>query len=69
MEPPSSISSDKRMKPEGGSDDYRLHPYLSDSLLIITRPSEENAEGLYVVCAYSAKSGLSYIGTMGGDYS
>ena len=57
------------MMPDGASDDGRSHPYSNDSMFIITRPSEVNEEGLYVVCIYSLRTGLSYIGTILGNFS
>ena len=55
MEPPSSISTNRENIAGPHADDP-----LSCSLT-----ADEPSEGGYVVCAYNARTGLSFIGTTG----
>ncbi len=62
MEPPSSINSDQGNTTGPLSEDPLSKSVFTDSYFVITRPSEENSSEGYVVCIYSARTGLTYIG-------
>ena len=62
VEPPSHISQDFSSAAESLSED----PLSGYIFMVVDTPSEE--EG-YLVCAYSARTGLSYIGRAGGPVS
>lgn len=65
MEPPSSISTNRENIAGPHADDPLSCSLTPDSYLIVTRSADEPSEGGYVVCAYNARTGLSFIGTTG----
>ncbi len=66
MEPPSSINSDQSVKAGPHSDDPLPESVNStESFLIVTHPCEDEPGSGFVVCAYSALTGLKYVGTTG----
>ena len=65
MEPPSSINTNRDAVAGPLSDDPLSCRLTEDSYLIVSRPEDEDLSGGYVVCAYSAGTGLSYLGTTG----
>ncbi len=59
MEPPSHI-----MSPDAGVAETLSDDPLSESVLIILSEASRDTAGVkYSVCAYSARTGLSYIGS------
>ena len=64
MEPPSPTNADQAHKADRISDDPLLQDIFSDTFLVVTRPAGEDdpGEGNWTVCAYSARTGLSYLG-------
>ena len=58
MEPPSPIVKDQKIAADQTSDD----PLSSNVYMIMGDTSGESQEG-FAVCAWSAHTGLSYIGT------
>lgn len=58
MEPPSPIIKDQKIAADQTSDD----PLSSNVYMIMGDTSGESQEG-FAVCAWSARTGLSYIGT------
>ncbi|MDD6253174.1 MAG: hypothetical protein ACI3ZO_10345 [Candidatus Cryptobacteroides sp.] len=65
MEPPSSVNNDQTMPAGKPADDPLSDCINSDTYLIVTRCPEEDQDGEYVVCGYSPRTGLSYIGRSG----
>ena len=63
MEPPRSIKADPGNLTGQISDDPLSRTLSHDSFLIVTRPVDEDGlDETFVVCAYSAQTGLSYLG-------
>ena len=60
MEPPSPILTEQKTTADQTSDD----PLSRNIYMIMGDASGEDREGVYV-CAWSARTGLSYIGSMG----
>ena len=58
VEPPSPILKDQKISADQTSDD----PLSRDIYMIMGDTSGESQEG-FAVCAWSARTGLSYIGT------
>ena len=58
MEPPSPIVNDQKITADQTSDD----PLSNNIYMIMGDASGESQEG-FAVCAWSARTGLSYIGT------
>ncbi|MGM9786296.1 MAG: hypothetical protein ACI3ZS_05605 [Candidatus Cryptobacteroides sp.] len=58
MEPPSPILTEQKLTTDQQSDDPLSQPIY----MIMGGTSEANEEG-FSVCAWSARTGLSYIGT------
>ena len=58
MEPPSPILKDQKISADQASDD----PLSQNIYMIVGESSGEGQEG-FSVCAWSARTGLSYIGT------
>jgi len=58
VEPPSPIVKDQKIATDQTSED----PLSSNVYMIMGDTSGESQEG-FVVCAWSARTGLSYIGT------
>jgi len=58
VEPPSPIIKDQKIAADQTSDD----PLSSNVYMIMGDTSGESQEG-FAVCAWSARTGLSYIGT------
>ncbi|MBQ2919108.1 MAG: hypothetical protein IJE61_07830 [Bacteroidales bacterium] len=59
MEPPSPIVKEQKISADQMSDDP-----LSDNIyMVMGSASDEGQEGGFCVCAWSARTGLSYIGT------
>ena len=66
MEPPSSVNNDRTM-PAGQPADDPLSDFInSDTYLIVTSCPEDDQDRSYIVCEYSPRTGLAYIGTGGG---
>lgn len=62
MEPPSSINTENGMLAGQQSDDpSRAIPV--ESYLVVSRQDEQSSDDRLVVCAYSALTGLAYLGT------
>ena len=58
MEPPSPIVKDQNIKADQKSDDP-----LSNNLYMIMGGTSDESQEVFSVCAWSARTGLSYIGT------
>ena len=59
MEPPSPIAIEQKVSADQMSDD----PLSSSVFMIMGSASDECQKGGFCVCAWSAHTGLSYIGT------
>ena len=59
VEPPSPILKDQKISADQMSDD----PLSNSVFMVMGSTSDEGQEGGYCVCAWSAHTGLSYIGT------
>ena len=59
MEPPSPIAIEQKVSADQMSDD----PLSNNVYMVMGSTSDEGQEGGYFVCAWSARTGLSYIGT------
>ena len=59
VEPPSPILKDHKLSADQMSDD----PLSNSVYMVMGSASDESQEGGFVVCAWSARTGLSYIGT------
>ena len=66
MEPPSSVNSDKTMSAGKPADDPLSEFNCSDTYLIVTCHPDNCQDGGYVVCGYSPRTGVTYMGR-GGD--
>lgn len=64
MEPPSSANSESEKLAVGQSDDP-ARSVLLNSYLIVSHELTEASGDNFVVCAYSALTGLKYLGTNG----
>lgn len=71
MEPPSPVNSDQSIQGGSISDDplsctfQRDSIITSESLIIVSSiPVEDQSGSVNIVCAYSARTGLSYLGTV-----
>ncbi|MBO8479371.1 MAG: hypothetical protein IAB80_10880 [Bacteroidetes bacterium] len=62
MEPPSHILTCRTGAADALSDD----PLSESIFIVLSEASGETAEAKYSVCAYNARTGLSYIGTSEG---
>jgi len=60
VEPPSPILKNQKLSADQTSDD----PLSRDIYMIMGETSDDGQEGFYV-CAWSARTGLTYIGTPG----
>ena len=60
VEPPSPILKDQKISADQTSDD----PLSRDIYMIMGETSDAGQEALFV-CAWSARAGLSYVGTPG----
>ena len=59
MEPPSPIAIEQKVSADQMSDD----PLSNSVFMVMGSASDEGQEGGFCVCAWSARTGLSYIGT------
>ena len=59
VEPPSPILKDQKISADQMSDD----PLSNSVYMVMGSTSDEGQEGGFSVCAWSARTGLSYIGT------
>ena len=59
MEPPSPIVIDQKISADQMSDD----PLSNSVFMVMGSTSDEGQESGFCVCAWSAHTGLSYIGT------
>ena len=59
MEPPSPIAIEQKVSTDQMSDD----PLSNSVFMVMGSTSDEGQEGGFFVCAWSAYTGLSYIGT------
>ena len=69
MEPPSSINTNRDAVAGPLSDDPLSCKLTEDSYLIVSRPEDDDLAGGLLVCAYSARTGLVYLGTTGTELS
>ena len=60
MEPPSPIVTEQRIAADQKSDD----PLSNNIYMVMGDASDEGREGVFV-CAWSARTGLSYVGKPG----
>ena len=60
MEPPSPILKEQRASADHPSEDP-----LSDSIFMVMGSTSDSSQEAFVVCAWSAQTGLSYVGTPG----
>ena len=58
MEPPSPIVKDQKIAADQTSDDP-----LSNNIYMIMGGTSDESQEVFSVCAWSARTGLSYIGT------
>ena len=58
MEPPSPIIKDQKIAADQTSDDP-----LSNNIYMIMGGTSDESQEVFSVCAWSARTGLSYIGT------
>ena len=59
VEPPSPIVKEQKVSADQTSDD----PLSNNIYMVMGSTSDEGQEGGFCVCAWSARTGLSYIGT------
>ncbi|MBR5104173.1 MAG: hypothetical protein IKV05_05770 [Bacteroidales bacterium] len=59
MEPPSPIAIEQKVSADQMSDD----PLSNSVFMVMGSASDKGQEGGFCVCAWSAHTGLSYIGT------
>ena len=59
VEPPSPILKEQKVSADQMSDD----PLSNNIYMVMGSSSDESQEGGFCVCAWSARTGLSYIGT------
>ena len=60
VEPPSPILKEQRVSADHPSEDP-----LSDSIFMVMGSTSDDSQEAFVVCAWSARTGLSYIGVPG----
>ena len=64
MEPPSPIVNNQQIAADQTSDDP-----LSNSVFMVIGSTSDESQEIFSVCAWSARTGLSYIGTPGSTLS
>ena len=64
MEPPSPIVKDQNIMADQTSDDP-----LSNNIYMIMGGTSDESQEVFSVCAWSARTGLSYIGTPSSIFS
>ena len=62
MEPPSSVNSDQTMSAGKPADDPLSNFICSDTYLIVTCHPDNCQDGGYVVCGYSPRTGVTFMG-------
>ena len=64
MEPPSPIVNNQQISADQTSDDP-----LSNSVFMVMGSTSDESQEVFSVCAWSARTGLSYIGTPSSTHS
>ena len=64
MEPPSPIVNNQQINADQTSDDP-----LSNSVFMVMGSTSDESQEVFSVCAWSARTGLSYIGTPSSTHS